>query len=481
MTRRLTRMRGADASFLYLETPAMHMHTLKVAVIEPSPEMTFDNLVPAMLTRLRRMPALRRRVVPIPFRLNHPVLITQRRIDPDRHFFRHQVGGTGSRADLEELIGEIASTPLDRSVPLWEVHLCTGLAGGQVAVVAKIHHAVADGVAANSMLANLVDVSSADRRPVVYDDAVDDEAIPSDRHLVREALTDAFLQLALLPRLLLRTVRILASVVRFKRDNPTRTPMPIRDAPRVSFNGPLTPRRSFTTVTLRLDEFKAVRRDHPGVTLNDVVLAVVSGALRRWLALHGERPSMSLTAGVPVALDHRDAEPRLFGNNVSNLFTTLATDIDDPTQRLAMIARTTRDAKAINERLGSSAVDWSQFLPPAPTMAAVRAYSGNRAARWHPAPFSVIVSNVPGPRERVKIGGASFSDVFSVGPLVEGIGLNVTVWSYVDRMNFTLLACPDLLPDADTLASFLPEALAELRTGPGGAGHGETTSGRESA
>jgi diacylglycerol O-acyltransferase len=129
---------------------------------------------------------------------------------------------------------------------------------------------------------------------------------------------------------------------------------------------------------------------------------------------------------------------------------------------LRTISVTTQHAKAISQTLGNALMEWTQFAPPAPFAAAVRAYSRLRGARFHPSAFTAIVSNVPGPRERVKIGGAHLSDVFSVGPLTEGIGLNVTVWSYVDKMNFSLLACPDLLPDVEVLASYFPAALAEL-------------------
>jgi diacylglycerol O-acyltransferase len=282
---------------------------------------------------------------------------------------------------------------------------------------------------------------------------------------VRHALRDGARQLLDLPALIGSTVRRIADVVRYRRRMGAKVPLPVKDAPRTSFNGPLTPRRSFATVTLPLADVKRVRSHHAdieGLTLNDVVLGVVSGALRRWLAAHGERPRTSLTAGVPVGLDVGDTEPRLMGNNVSNLFTTLATDIDDPAERLRTISVTTRHAKAISKTLGSALMEWSQFAPPAPFAAAVRGYSRIRGARFHPAAFNAIVSNVPGPRERVKIAGAQLADVFSVGPLTEGIGLNVTVWSYVDRMNFSLLACPDLLPDVDALAAYFPDALAEL-------------------
>ncbi|MFL6089811.1 MAG: wax ester/triacylglycerol synthase family O-acyltransferase [Aeromicrobium sp.] len=461
----VARMRGADAGFLYMETPAMHMHTLKMAIVEPSPEITFENLVKATFFRLRRMPGLRRRVVPVPFGLNHPVLVTQRRLDPDRHFFRHDVGGNGSMRDFEKTVGEIASTPLKRDVPLWEIHFCEGFADGSVGIVGKIHHAVADGLAANAMLANIMDVTSAELRPGFVSDPGLGANVPLPRHLVGSALWDATRQLFAIPGLLIRTVKAMTGMLRYRKREAKGVPVPLKDTPRVSFNGPLTPRRSFATVTLPIAELKAVRTHHAaiaGLTLNDVVLAVTSGALRRWLKDHDEHPASSLIAGVPVGLDAGDGEPRLLGNNVSNMFTTLATAVDDPVERLRVISETARHAKAMNQHLGSSLADWSQFTPPGPVSAFMRAYSRHRGARFHSAPFSAIVSNVPGPRERLKVGGAYLSDVFSVGPLIEGIGLNVTVWSYIDRMNFSLLACPDLLPDVDVLASYFPAALAEL-------------------
>lgn len=460
------RMRGADASFLYLETPTVHMHTLKIAVVEPHRDLDFDSLVVGTLARLRRMPALRRRVMPVPWALNHPLLVTQRRIDPDRHFFRHDLGGSATLRDAEVEIGRIAGRQLDRTAPLWEIHVIEGLADGRRVVVGKIHHALADGNAANGMLGNLTDIRSADRATPLTRDVDDDTPIPSRRRLALEGLRDAVLQAALLPRLLLATVKGLASMLRYRRRNETGVPLPIAHAPRVSFNGPLTSRRSFATVTLPLADLKGVRRQH-GVTLNDVVLALTAGALRRWLDEHGERPAISLTAGVPVGLDAADSDPRLLGNNVSNLFTTLATDVADPVERLHRISRTAGHAKEMNRRLGSQMLaDWNQFAPPSLVALGTRLYSRFRAARFHPAAFSAIVSNVPGPRETISIGGARLTDIFSVGPLVDGIGLNVTVWSYVDRMNFSLLACPDLLPDVEVLASYFPAALAELRGEP---------------
>jgi diacylglycerol O-acyltransferase len=460
-------MEGVDAGFLYMETHSMHMHTLKIAVLEAHQGLTFERFKEGVTDRLHMLPPMRRKVVPVPFRLNHPVWVTQESIDPSRHLFRHTVPGQGTMRDLERLIGEIASTPLDRSVPLWELHYCEGLADGGVAVVGKIHHALADGVAANSLLASVADLTGPGLAPVTETDRREFDTPPSS-HMVWQGLRDAFLQIALLPMLLFRTFRGLWRALTHRRSlargsSGTVLPRPMLDAPRVSFNGPLTPRRVYATCTLPLDRIKDVRRTQPGVTLNDVVLAVVSGALRSWMEDRGERPRASLIAGVPVSTDAPDALPRLGGNRVSNLFTTLATDVDDPVARLHYISQVTAAAKTFSKRLGPTMLtEWVQFTPPAPFHALMRGYSRIRAASWHPAPFNVIVSNVPGPREPVAIGLANVRDLFSVGPILEGVGLNVTVWSYVGQMNFSLLSCPELLPDVAALAAYFEPALNEL-------------------
>ncbi|MBJ7359184.1 wax ester/triacylglycerol synthase family O-acyltransferase [Nocardioides sp.] len=457
----MQRMDGVDANFLYLETPTMHMHTVKVAILERPEGSTvsgfdFDSFVDEVVARLDKLPSFRKRALMDPLRLNHPMWISDKELDPARHIFRVAVPPPGTMRELEKVVGQVVSIPLDRSVPLWELHVCEGMAGGRVAVVAKLHHALADGNAANNLLANATGaVSAVTSAPVL-------ERTPSRPELVSAALADAVRQAFSLPALLVRTVRRLVDLVRIRRGSDVSPPRPILDVPRTSFNGPLGSRRNFATVTLSLDELKAARHAH-GVTLNDVVLGVVSGALRRWLDAKGERPSSSLTAGVPVGTDPGDGPPRLEGNRVSNMFTTLATDVDDPHERLLTISRVTDAAKLTHRTLGPDMfVDWVQFTPPAAFGAVMRLYSRLRAASWHPAPFNVVVSNVAGPREELRLGDSRLVDLFSVGPILEGIGLNVTAWSYQDRMNVTLLSCPDLVPDlAPLVAEFVP-ALHEL-------------------
>jgi diacylglycerol O-acyltransferase len=458
----MERMAGVDAGFLYMETPTMHMHTLKVALIEAPDDFDLELLGTEMLARLDLLPPLQRRVLPIPWHLNHPMWIVDRQIDPTRHIFVHQVPQPGGWGELEALIGKIAGTPLDRAVPLWELHVCQGLADVRVAIVGKMHHALADGSAANNLLGNITDHPGGPPERHDTIPPLELEHAPSKPRLVASALKDAIGQTLRLPWLLWYTLTALIRLARYKRRAPVAVPRPILDTPRASFNGPLTARRVFATCSLPLDDIKHVRHLH-GVSVNDVVLAVVAGALRDWFDSRGEHLDRPLMAAVPVATDDPDAPPRLVGNRVSNLFTTLATDVDDPHERLRVISRVTAEAKVVQQTLGRDMLtDWVQFTPPAPFAAGMRLYSKARLARLHPPPINIVVSNVAGPRAPVRIAGAALSDLFSVGPILEGIGLNVTAWSYLDRMNFSLLACPDLIPDLAPIVARLRPALEAL-------------------
>lgn len=458
------RLPGVDAGFLYMETPTLHMHTLKIALVDVSTVpggYSFERFQEELAARLHLLPPFRRRVVQVPLRVHHPVWVEDRDFDQSLHVRREVVPAPGGMRELEQLIGRLASTQLDRSRPLWEIHVCEGMADGRIAVVTKMHHALADGTAANALLANIMDVAP-DAPPPFPVVPWQGEPTPRKRDLFRDAVVAWVRQLAWLPGLIVRTAKSVRAVIAHRRTSTVATPRPLLDTPRTSFNGAITARRSFATASLPLEDFKKVRAAH-GVTLNDVVLAVVSGAMRTWLAAHDEHPAASLIAGVPVSTDSAADVIRLTGNRVSNLFTSLHTDIDDPVERLQAISRTTAEAKVLQQTLGLDMLEsWVQFTPPAPFHAFMRAYSRLRAANLHKAPFNLVVSNVPGPPVPVHIAGARLDALFSVGPILQGIGLNVTVWSYLERMNFSALACPDTLRDVHVLVAGLADALAEL-------------------
>ncbi|MHB8467320.1 MAG: wax ester/triacylglycerol synthase family O-acyltransferase, partial [Acidimicrobiales bacterium] len=363
---------------------------------------------------------------------------------------------------LREVISDIASHQLDRRRPLWEIWVVEGLEDGRIGFVTKMHHSMADGVAAAALLANVLETEPDPIEPRGPDRPWHPDAVPTKFQLARRALIDLLVTFAGLPRLLGRTARGMRDARRVRRAKPhvpAATPL---NTPRTRFNGSLTPHRVFATTTMSLNRVKAVRKA-ADVTVNDVVLAICAGALVRYLDKHGEHPDKPLLAGVPISTEGPTDTPRLAGNNVSNLFVSLRTDIDDPVARLQAIHESSVVAKDVFRALGADMLaDWSELTPPKPLTAFMRLYSRLRLADYHAPPQNVVISNVPGPPHPLYITGAALQELYSTGPILEGIGLNITVWSYLGTLYVGLISCRELMPDLWDLAGLLPEALDEL-------------------
>ena len=460
----MERMTGLDAGFLYMETPSLHMHTLKIAVVDPStvPEgYSYDLFKQVLRERLHLLPSFRRRAVPVPFGLHHPVWIEDPDFDLDYHVRRVGVPPPGSQREMDELISEIGSYQLDRSRPLWQIWVLEGLEDGLVGFVAKIHHACADGVAAAAMLANVMSEEPTLGPPPPAGPWMG-EPVPSGWRLMIDALLEYLLSLGKLPELVRGTSKNVRALSQFRKASEVKTPRPLLDTPKTSFNRALTPHRSFASASLPLAEFKEVK-GALGVTINDVVLAVVSSSIRRYLDERGEVLDRALVAGVPVSTADPAGIARLGGNRVSNMFTSLASDIDDPVERLRAISRITSAAKEVHNILGADMLaDWTEYTPPGPFAWFMRQYSKRGFASHHRPPINLVVSNVPGPRAPLYIAGARLAALFSVGPVLEGIGLNVTVWSYIDQMNFAAIACREHIPQLHRITDGLNEGLQEL-------------------
>ncbi len=483
----MQRLSGLDAGFLYMETPTLLMHTLKLAVLDPAPVVDGQPPGPPPIevvrarvaSRLHLLPPLRRRLVEVPFGLHHPLWIEDPDLRIEHHVHRVALAAPGTTAELNDAIGALAGVPLDRRRPLWQLYVLDGLADGRLAVLVKIHHAVADGVAAAHLLANVMATSADGDEPA--EGAASGaapvgrpwvgEPVPTAGHLIAATARDHLAGARRLPGLVGRTTRNLARVARRRRAVDVRVPRPILDAPRTGFNGGLTSERVFATTSLALGAVQQVRRA-AGVSMNDVVLAVVGGALRSHL-LEGHRlPDRALVASVPIATGLAD-DGRLAGNKVANLFTTLATDVADPVARLQRIHAVTAEAKAEQDLLGIETFqEWVEYTPPRLFSWIVRQYSRFDVAEHHPPPVNVVVSNVPGPREPLYADGARLDELYSVGPILEGVGLNITVWSYGDRLFVGVLGCRQTLPDAQRLADAMPAALLELATARAGADGG---------
>ncbi|WP_197501162.1 wax ester/triacylglycerol synthase family O-acyltransferase [Mycobacterium sp. 852002-51057_SCH5723018] len=452
----MKRLNGMDAMLLYSETPNLHTHTLKVAVIDPSDgDFGFEAFRHHVRRRLHLLEPLRYKLVDLPWRLHHPMWQENCEVDLDYHLRRVQVPAPGGRRELDGVIGEVASTPLDRSRPLWEFHFAEGLAGGRFAVIGKIHHALADGVASVNLLARAMDLEDAPA-----DERDNDEAgvTPSAGELLRAAARDHARQLVELPRLIRDAAVGLARVRRRSRQRGAHPDLAEAfDAPPTFLNHVVSPRRRFASAALPLAGVKATAKAL-GVTMNDLVLATAAGGLRNLLLAYDGAAERPIIASVPTATDKSD---RITGNELSGLSISLPVHIADPIERARLVALATRIGKEDHEILGPRLYGrMMAYLPAALAPAAFRWLALREAPNKM---MNVAVSSVVGPRERGHFGGATVSEIYSTGVLSPGAPVNITVWSYVDQLGIAVLTDDLTFHDPHEATDALTAAFTELR------------------
>lgn len=456
----MKRLNGMDAMLLYSETPNLHTHTLKVAIIDAADfggEFTFDLFRRTIARRLHLLDPLRYRLIDIPWRLHHPMWLEDCPVDLDYHLRRVAVPAPGGRRELDQVIGEIASTPLNRGKPLWEFHFAEGMADNRFALIGKVHHTLADGVASANLLARLMDLAgpTQDER----DKPPESCEAPTRTQLLKEAQLDHFKNIAELPSLVADTAR---GVRRLRRRAGQRRANPDLakpfHAPPTFLNHVVSPVRTFATATLSLAEVKETAK-HLGVTFNDVVLTISAGGLRELLLRYDGRADRPLLATVPIATDKSD---RITGNELGGLMVSVPVHVDDPLQRARLTAEATSRAKENYDLLGPTVQGrFLEYLPPPLAPSLFRAQS-KRAD--HNRLMNVAISNVPGPRQRGHIGGAPVSEIYSVGVLSAGSAFNMTVWSYVDQVDIAVLSDDGTFTDTHEATDAMVHAFDELRS-----------------
>jgi len=446
----MRRMAGADAGMLYQERPHQHLHTAKIAVLDPPDGTTADHVADAVRERAVRIAPLRWVPERPPAKLHH---FFWRTVDPDpaEHVRRSTVPAPGGPRELGALVSETVSTALPRHRPLWEVTVADGLEGGRVAVVLKLHHAAADGGSSARIITQLMDGQSPREVP-----PPDPE--PAPRDLARAAAVDLRDTIAAAPDLVRRTRDAIRAGRERKQSGVDQPPEPFT-APATVYNDRLTPRRAFAYTVLPFDDLRAAKQAH-GCTLNDVLLTLCGGAVRAHLAGIGRLPDEPLTTSVPVGV-RRDDELDAFGNRVGNMYTSLATDVADPVERLRAVQRATDAAKekfaVRDQRLE---FEWQELWPIWSVFGGLLPRIGRRAT-GRPS-WNLICSNVRGPSEQLSLAGAPMVELHSMGPLIFDLGLNFTGWSYCDQFSVGVATCPDNVPDVWALADGLRTALDEL-------------------
>jgi len=463
---------GLDAAFLSLETPTTPLHVGVVMVLDApegtrslfSPSTRYAQIRRVIAQRLQVVPQFRQRALRVPLGLHHPVWVDDPDFELDDHLSRASLPTPGNREELDAFVAGAMSRPLDPDRPLWEMYVVEGLAGGRTALIAKVHHAILDGVSGASTLAAFLDLNPRERVVALPHGTWDPEPMPSGVRLLRYAASAISHHPARVVSAINAGVEALADLGMHNREllNRAQSPPPaFFSAPQTSLNGTVSNRKRFSSLSVSLNDAKLVRRAF-GCTVNDVILAGVAGGLRRVIGERGEELARPLVAMVPVSTRGVGDGPAL-GNQISGMLVSLATDVDDPVQRLRAIAAATRVAKE-QEQLhrGRLLGDLAQIAAPGLVSRLARAVAGTKLFDRVRPPFNVTVSGLRGPDFPLFCAGSRVVAMYPVGPIAEGVGLNVTVLSYLDQLHFGLLACRKLLPELEVLSSAVDDALGEL-------------------
>ena len=490
----MRQLSGIDVSFLNMETPTTYGHVSSLNLYDPTGapggaglEATKD----LILERIDRLAPFRRRLVEVPLGLDMPYWIEDPNFDIDFHVRHHAVPPPGNPQQLAEAVSRIVARPLDRSRPLWELYVIEGVDEGRlVAQLTKVHHAAIDGAAGAMMLAVILDTDP-HARPTGTPAPWEPEHLPSEEELLRLTALEYLRRPEKFVRLSVRATRELAAATRSggltaladliaqpmpgpvgkalrerlradygsEVDKPPSLPPTI--APRTPWNRPISAHRRFAYTSVPLEDAKKVRRAF-GCTFNDVVMALCSGTLRRYLVRAGCLPEESLVAMVPVSVRSGN-EDDSYQNRVSALLADLATNEPDPVDRLRRVQQSMTVAKENFAAIPADTLqDFTQFAPPAVAARAMRMYSRLRIADRMNPPFNLVISNVPGPQVPLFSAGARLEHFYPVSTLVDGQGLNITVQSYNGNLDFGFIVCRELVPDVWDMTDMLREEMAAL-------------------
>ncbi len=466
----MQQLSGLDAAFLALEGSSMFGHVGSLCIVDPATAaepVTLDRLTRLVASRLPLVPPFRRRLVEVPLGLDMPYWIDDPDFDIEFHVRALALPAPGNDQQLREQAARLHARPLDRARPLWELYLISGLSGGRIAIYTKVHHAAIDGVSGNDILGALLDLSAEGREMPVVEWPHDAE--PGNLSLLARSVISWARQPLRATRLSLDLLRSAPGILRssarprlpfIDRDASAVLSRPSLRAPKTPFNAPITPHRRFAFCQLPLAEIKTVK-NAAGMTVNDVVMALSTGALRRWLEDHDALPDSPLVAAVPISIRSPE-QAGTAGNRISGMVAALPTQLSSPLDRLQAVHDAMRAAKEQHGALPAALLsDVTQFAIPALAGQAARLNERLRLLE-RANPFNLFVSNVPGPNVPLYFAGAELQAYYPLSAIADGQGLNITVISYRDSMFFGLIACRELVPDLDLMADYVQQELATL-------------------
>ena len=497
----IRKLSTVDASFLYLETPEMPMHVGSMAIFKPREGYDgdfFEDFKTLIASRLHLAPILTSKLEKTPLDIDNPSWVVDDQFDIDRHIFPASLPAPADRATLARTVGWMHAKLLNRARPLWEFYVFQGLKNGEIGIYSKVHHACIDGGAGAALTEIVYDVTPIPREISKIETP---KAARTDARNVTSTFLESYVEMWRnptdigglikpidLPRTgksdlgsilfdnavgqIEQTMRVLSGlpsiaktvneIVQKILDPKSRDSIAGMVAPATPLNRSISSERSFAGVTVSLPRAKALAKAAGG-KLNDVVMAISSGVLRRYLLEQGALPARSLTAAVPISL--REQGDSAANNQVFGMVCALASDVEDPKQRLLTIIAESSKAKEMSSPLRPLIPHMSNIaILGAPMMVQMLAllHSRSNLSDVLPPSANVTISNVPGPRQTLYAAGAELLNIFPVSIAAHGLALNITVQSYRDQLDFGLIAGANVLPDVNKLARMFPAEFAAL-------------------
>ena len=454
-----------DATFIYLESEHSPMTIGGVYVIDAgdTPKgFSYESWYSLVESRLKLSEVFRRRLVETLLDLSFPYWIRDPDFDLHKHLPRVSLPEPGGMTELMQLAAETWNQMLDRERPLWDITFVSGInnisgiSKNSFALITRVHHAAVDGKASTEMMTALLDMTPEPRK-VDGMDSWEPEEFPSTVGVIGRSWSKAGHKAVDLAGFVGKAAVDAVKLLGDKELNKIEPPPRLLSAPTSFFNQPINSARTFWGKNFEFERIRAIRKAVPGVTVNDVVLAICAGGLRKYLAERGELPGKPLVAMAPISVR---GEEEGVGNQVSAMLVSLATDIDGALDRLMHIRANTQRSKVHASALPANRI--TEFLPSETLAAAARVYTRTRLGGYHRPFFNVTITNVPGPPVPLYVAGARIHSAFGMAPILDGLGLILVVLSYHGRISIGISSCEEIVPDPDYMAECMEGSLEEL-------------------
>ncbi len=460
----LQHISGMDATFLYTESPNSPMNIGSVIVIEGS--LDFDTFKRILLSRIHQFKKLRQRLVYVPLSIDYPYWVDDPNFDIDLHIKHIALPQKGSWKELRQTASQFFSEPLDQNKPLWNMTFVEGLnnipqvPAGSVAIITKIHHVAVDGVGGAGLMSLFLDFTS-EKREIPEPKPYKPEPIPNEISLMINSTLSFAKDPLKFPKLVTSALTATLKAGFLTRVQKMDLPTVPFTAPNTPLNGIVSAQRKWNSAILSLERIIALK-NIMGATVNDVLLAICAGALRRYLKEKGKLPEKSLVAMVPIST-RTQSESEQIDNQVSAMFVQIATNIEDPIQRLETIQENTNRGKTYQGALGAKTLaNMAEAVPFGIANQAARLYSKFKISEFHKPPFNVTITNVPGPKMPLYTNGHKMLSVMGSAPVLDGLGLIITILSYDGYVTISPTSDVNSMPDLDNFTKYLRESANEL-------------------